>query len=259
MNNFFKEKNNKIGVIFFHKNIKNIYKERWIKKSIESILNQTYQDFKIYEINYGEENNSIVKEFFPDFNNLDFYFSSCSDHAKAMNFILDRAFEDGCDFVFNTNLDDYYDSSRIEKQLVKLIEGYDIVSSDFCYIEELNGEDTVTFNKNIKSDTDIKLNLDRGHNVIAHPVVAYSKKFWENNRYLPEEIPSEDLNLWKRSINSGFTFCILDDVLLYYRLHQNQITGNNSSSGLNPQQNKNPNPNKNYLDGDNLRNKIYYH
>jgi hypothetical protein len=142
-----------------------------------------------------------------------------------MNFIIGKAFEDGCDFVFNTNLDDYYDSKRIEKQLEKLKEGYDIVSSDFCYIEEINGEDRVTFYKNIKSNTDIKLNLDRNHNVIAHPVVAYSKRFWDNNRYLPQEIPLEDLNLWKRSFNSGFKFYIMDDVLLFYRLHGNQVTG----------------------------------
>lgn len=248
-------KNYKIGVVFFHKNIKNIYKERWIKKSIESILNQTYSDFKIYEINYGEENNSLIKEFFPNFGNLDFYFFPSSNHAKAMNFIIDKAFEDGCDFVFNTNLDDYYDSTRIEKQLEKLKEGYDIVSSDFCYIEEINGEDSVTFNKNIKSDTDIKLNLDRNHNVIAHPVVSYSRKFWENNKYLPEEIPFEDLNLWKRAINSGFSFCILDDVLLFYRLHQNQITGNNSSSSFHSA----PPVNKNLDNTHSLRNKIYYH
>jgi hypothetical protein len=248
------EKKYKIGVVFFHKNIKNIYKEKWIKKSIESIVNQTYSNFKLFEVNYGEENISLIKEFFPDFNNLDFYFLPSSDHAKAMNFIIDKAFEDGCDFVFNTNLDDYYHSERIEKQLEKLKEGYDIVSSDFCYIEEINGEDAITFYKNIKSNTDIKQNLDRNHNVIAHPVVSYSRKFWENNRYLPEEIPFEDLNLWKRSINSGFKFYILDDVLLYYRLHQNQITGNNSSSTFTP----NNSNNKNQEKEGNLRNKIYY-
>jgi hypothetical protein len=61
------EKKYKLGIIFFHKNIRNIYKERWILKCIESILNQSYSDFKLYEVNYGEENTSLIKEFFPYF------------------------------------------------------------------------------------------------------------------------------------------------------------------------------------------------
>lgn len=233
VNNKTEGEENKIGVIFFHQNVKNIYKDRWIKKSIESIMNQTLKDFKIYEINYGSDGNSLIKEFFPEFRNFDFYHHPCHNHAEAMNLIIDEAFKDGCDFVFNTNLDDYYSPERLNLQLQKLKEGYDVVSSDFSYVEEFNEEDVITFNKNIKSNTDIKLNLDRDHNVIAHPVVSYNKKFWESNRYDPNEIPREDLNLWKRAISSGFSFYILDDVLLFYRLHQNQITGNNSSHSNN--------------------------
>lgn len=252
----------KLGVVFYHKNIRNLYDDKWIKKSIESIMNQTYGKIKIYEVNYGDEDYSVISHFFPDFKNLEFYRSDFSNHAEAMNFIIGKAFESGCDYVFNTNLDDFYCETRIEKQLVKLKEGYDIVSSDFSYVEEINGIDTITFNKNIKSNTDIKSNLERDHNVIAHPVVAYSKKFWKNNKYIPEEIPREDLNLWKRSFSSGFKFFILDDVLLYYRLHQNQVTGNNSSNSFSDTQSSptipqnNPDP-SNYYPGD-LRNKIYY-
>lgn len=221
-------KSYRYSVVFFHKNIDKIYKKRWIEKCVKSILNQTFNDFSIYEINYGGVDYSIFSEF--DFTNEHHFFKmEMPNHAEAMNFIIDKAFGDGCEIVFNTNLDDYYSPLRIEKQIEKIEQGYDLVSSDFCYIEEINGEDVVTFFKNIKSYGDISVNLNIGHNVIAHPCVAYSKKFWENNRYIPEEIPNEDLLLWKRSINKGTRFEILSDVLLYYRLHSNQVTGNNSS------------------------------
>ena len=139
----------------------------------------------------------------------------------------------------------------------KLEEGYDIVASDFCYIEEINPDDIpddmITHYKNIKSDTNIISNLANGHNVIAHPVVAYSKKFWESHRYKTDEIPMEDLRLWQRAIVSGSRFCIMDDVLLFYRLHSNQITGNNSTPVQSSQQSQRP-PDK--LDTD-LKNTIY--
>lgn len=217
----------KIGVIFFHRNIKNIYQERWIKKCVGSILNQTHSNFSIYEINYGGEEDSVLEGF--HFSNPHIFISEeKKNHAEAMNSIIDVAFGDGCDYIFNTNLDDFYDPKRFEVQVDVLNSGFDLVSSDFCYIEEINEVDEVTLIKNIKRFGDIQENLEKGHNVIAHPSVAYSKKFWEQNRYVPEEIPREDMNLWLRSIRNGFNFYICDEVLLNYRLHENQVTGSNS-------------------------------
>jgi hypothetical protein len=246
-------KDSKLGVIFFHKNIREIYSERWIKKSVESMLNQSIKDFKIYEINYGSDNFSVTEYFGNIANDVFFISKPLKNHAEAMNFIIDEAFSDGCDYVFNTNLDDCYHEERIEKQITKLKEGYDIVTSDFCYMEEINSEDRITHYKNIRSDTNIEFNLSYGHNVIAHPVVAYSKKFWESNRYNIDEIPMEDLRLWQRAIAHGSKFYIMDDVLLFYRLHSNQITGNNSTTSQSSQQSQRP-PDK--LDTD-LKNTIY--
>lgn len=241
-------KNKKIGVIFFHKNIRSIYNPNWIDKCIKSIINQTVNNFKIYEINYGGDNYRLFEG---DKDKHYFKNIELDNHALAMNMIIDEAFNDGCDYVFNTNLDDYYHPTRIEKQIEKLESGYDIVSSDFCYVEEIDSIDQITHYKNIKSNTDIVKNLAFNHNVIAHPVVAYSKKFWEKNRYNGEEIPMEDLMLWKRAIANGFNFYIHDDVLLYYRLHSNQITGNNSSKNNPSNFDKNDNQSS-------LRNLIYH-
>ena len=41
----------RIGVIVFHKN-NHIYDKRWIDKFVCSILEQTYSDFVIYEVDY---------------------------------------------------------------------------------------------------------------------------------------------------------------------------------------------------------------
>jgi hypothetical protein len=217
----------KKGVIFFHKNIQEIYEERWIEKCIKTILSQTVRDFSLYEINYGGGEYSIFEGIQLQNPHL-FISENLENHAEAMNRILDIAFEDGCEYVFNTNLDDFYHPQRFEIQIKQLQSGFDLVSSDFCYIEEIEGQDVVTYNQNIKQHGEIKENLEKDHNIIAHPCVAYSRKFWGNNRYVPEEIPMEDMLLWKRAVNGGFRLYICDEVLLNYRLHENQVTGKNS-------------------------------
>ena len=176
----------KKGVIIFHSNIKDIYEYRWISKSIDSIINQSDNDFTFYEINYGGDNESVI----PYYSNIEkkFWSIKLSNYAEAMNFILDKAFEDGCDYVFNTNLDDFYHPFRISKQIEMMKDDYDIISSDFCYIEEVeeNGlfDDKINSFMDIHQYGDIRYNLEIKHNIIAHPAVCYSKRFWNdvNNR-----------------------------------------------------------------------------
>jgi hypothetical protein len=250
----------KAGIIFYHKNIFSIYNKRWIEKCVSSILNQTIKDFTIYEINYGPDSISLFEGISDLGHDLFFFNQEMDNHAEAMNFIIDKAFENGEDFVFNTNLDDYYPLDRIEKQLEILERGYDVVSSDFCYVTEAGEDDVITLHKNILQFGSISVNLNSNHNVIAHPAVAMSKKFWAGNRYVPAEIPMEDLLLWKRAVNDGYKFYIHPDELLFYRLHENQITGNNLRNGSNPDTkvlDKNPDKINGSIVGTNLRNVQY--
>ena len=43
----------KSAVILYHKNINKIYKSEWIEECIQSIINQTYKDYFVYDLNYG--------------------------------------------------------------------------------------------------------------------------------------------------------------------------------------------------------------
>lgn len=206
----------KIGLVVFHKNIKNIYEQSWIDRCISSINLQTFTDYKVYEINYGGDADRL-------FQTSVFFSIKKLNYADAMNFIITEAFNDGCDYVFNINLDDYYSTNRIEKQIEHLNKGFHIVSSDFCTIDE---KDKIITHLNIKKFGDIKYCLDHNHNVIAHPSVAYHRKFWEDtkNRYDVMKAPTEDLDLWKRAINRGYSFYIDDEVLLYHRIHKNKAS-----------------------------------
>lgn len=205
----------KVALICYHKNINKIYPHSWINKFRNSILDQTYKQFDIYELNYGGGEERIFK-------NSSYTSTKFNTFVDAMTFQLDMLFSKGYDYVFNTNSDDYFSLDRIEKQLVYLKKGYELVSSNFTLVEK---------DKEIHSHRfhhlDIKRELQKGHNIICHPAVAYSKDFWRKNRYNASEIPFEDLKLWQRAINNS-RFAILPDNLCYHRIHENSVCKSNN-------------------------------
>jgi hypothetical protein len=199
----------RICVIVFHSNLLQ-YPKQWILDFSESILNQTYSDFDILEINYsGGEERIFASSIYESI--------KLNNHAEAMNYLIDKAFASGYDYVLNSNCDDTYALDRIEKQLPYLLEGYDIVSSNFSLFNDKGVFHTHRFDK-----LNIRHELERNHNVICHPVIAMSKHFWSYNRYKPEQIPTEDMKLWQRTIRS-FRFIILKDVLLFHREHEGGV------------------------------------
>jgi hypothetical protein len=213
----------KIAVILFHSNIKQLYKQRWIDTCLDSIINQTYNDFTFYEINYGGDGCSVLENKKYE-QKSKFWNLKKNNHAEAMNFLFDRVSEDDCDLVFNINLDDFYDLRRFEIQIDFAKQGYDITSSDFSYIQEIDDfNDNLLFDMNVSDYEDINFILKNHLNIIAHPSVCYSKNFVKNNRYDSNRIPEEDWDLWKRTCDK-YKFTIINEVLLYYRRHSKQIT-----------------------------------
>jgi len=204
------EKKTKAAVLVYHKNIFNLYPIEWIDKFKQSIRKQTYKDFDILELNYGGGKERLFEE-------SKFESISMPTFPHAMNYLFEKAKDYDC--VFNTNCDDFYPANRFDEQIKFIKQGYDIVSSNFSLVKD----DKVTLTHNFDK-RDIKKELQRDHNVICHPVVAYSKKFL-NERYLPEEIPFEDMKLWKRTVNN-YKYIILPEVLCFHRLHNNSVGHN---------------------------------
>jgi len=204
--------NLKIAVIVFHKNIQ-IYPHEWIQKCIDSIKNQTINNFDVFELDYGGTNVKI----YPD----SIYWSMAMDnHAEAHNFLLDLVFAKEYDYAFNVNIDDFYSNDRIEKQLIYAGKGYDVISSNFI-VMDIDGK---LQKQMILHNFDPYAESLDNHNIIAHPVCCYSKNFWLNcTKLRGEEIPKDDFELWKRSYGK-FKFVIVPEVLLYYRIYDSKVS-----------------------------------
>ena len=215
----------KASCILYHSNIMSIYKERWIKQCIKTIKDQTYQDFDVFELNYGDDNTKL-SELYDVGGNKHFYEKiKMNNHAEAMNYLIDKVFlEEKYDICFNINLDDYYDTYRFEKQLESVNEGYELISSEYRFISERGDVDIVGGLAGLSMDTMEGL-FNKGITPIAHPCVCYTKDFWvKYGKYNPSEIPMEDKLLWVRSYSKGAKLHILKTPLLYYRLHQKQVS-----------------------------------
>lgn len=247
----------KCAVIFYHKNITKLYKKRWVDKCVQSILDQEKINFDIFEINYGNEDYSVFENIeFDKKINYSFYKKDYSTHTEAMIFLLKKLFEDlDYDFIFNTNLDDYYDTKRFYYQYYDLINSDSVLNSTlFNYINEnSDGEDVksnygntliyskekLTWAMNPKiSDVDYNINIPynyikeeliKRNNYICHPGVCFTKDFWNSIDYYGNKIryrndkPFEDISLWKRTVESNVKLSIVNKNLVNYRLHESQI------------------------------------
>lgn len=211
----------KVATILYHKNILNICDESWIKDCIGSILNQSFRNFTIYEINYGDDDYKL-KDYFETDIDWKYYQKPLKNHAEAMNFLFEECEKDNVDYIFNNNMDDF---SRFDRFWIQLDESnrnnLDICCSNFIHIDRKNKE----IRKMNMSEKDFQIEFERGHNMVCHPSVLYSKNFYTNNRYDIDEIPEEDFNLWKRTLKD-FKYGLVNEYLIYYRIHPNQITYN---------------------------------
>lgn len=199
-----------VALLVYHKNIHKIYPSSWTGQFVNSILSQTFQGFKVYEINYGGGQERL-------FSNSIFESKELPTFVHAMNHLIDKTLLDGADVVVNNNCDDWAAINRLEVQLPYIEQGFDIVSSNFSLIQDDRLVKVHSFDK-----LNIKEELNKNHNIVCHPGVMYSRHFLLNNRYEPDLIPLEDLILWQKTIDN-FRFKIVPENLVYHRIHQNAV------------------------------------
>ena len=200
----------------------------YINTSIQSIRNQSYNNIEIILINDASNEETTN------------YLISLAETDKRIKLIhnsenlgLTRSLNEGLklcngEFIARMDADDYSLPTRIERQVKFLLKNHQI---------DILGTGVVSFGSKVMYMSPLYgANPDEIQNYLffssglCHPSVMIKKEFINkyNLTYNNEIKKAQDYDLWERASVYG-NLAVISKVLLFYRMHESQISFKNSS------------------------------
>ena len=206
--------------------------EKYIKKCLESVVNQTYRQLEIIIIDDGSTDDSIkiIEEYLKD-KRVKFIKQNKEGVYAARNKAIALATGDYISFVDG---DDWLELSAYEK-LVKNIEGEDLIIFDFDKYDDLKNR-ILEKRKSLKELKNI-LNEDNQYLIMTYNNEAWNKiyktSYLKNNNFLFPEILYEDV-VWRiETFLLASKIKILDETFYYYRVNRQGSIMQNTKKVIN--------------------------
>jgi len=194
----------------------------YLKEAIDSILNQTYQNFELIIINDKSTDNSkhIISNYTDKRIN---YYENLKN--EGLVYTLNRCLKIAKGiFITRMDADDISLPLRFKKQVdfLKLYQEIDLIGSNYYTIDK-NGKvlNRVKYPLNYE---DIKFGL-LFNSVLCHPSIMFRRKLIDLNYFIYENeyFPAEDYHLWT-SLIQNIKIGNINDYLILYRIHDSQIS-----------------------------------
>lgn len=195
---------------------------KYVKESIDSILNQDYKNFDLF-VEVDGPVDSLVTEFLQQLNSLEnvfVNFNSCNKGlATRLNTIIDIAVNSNSySFLARMDADDVSEPNRFSEQVLflKNNKNVSVVGSDVIEISE---DSVVIFEKK----------MDHSHELLRkniikkcpfnHPSVMFNMDvFYEGYRYDASLMNTQDYYLWIDLLSAGKVFANINKPLLKFRV-----------------------------------------
>lgn len=191
--------------------------EKYIRESIKSVLNQTFDKFELLiGFNGTTDNTKKIVNLFDDNRIKIFDYDDDKGKSKTLNKLLKNA---TYDWIAIQDDDDIWAENKLEQQL-KLINNFDVIGT---YINYINENNEYIGNPNLQTD-DIKIKSMSyaGINQIANTSAIFKKKDALEIGGWREDIDGiEDYDFWLRLMKKNKNFINLNEFLVSHRLHSN--------------------------------------
>lgn len=179
--------------------------ESYLRDAIQSVVNQTFQDWELYLINDGSTDNSLA--IMQEYALNDIRIKVIDDgQNKGLVTRLNQSIETAIGkYYARMDADDIMYVTRIEEQ-VRFLESHpdvDVLGTSIMIIDNEN---------NI-----VGSNMHDGKvNAFIHPTVMGKSEWFRANPYCGWALRAEDMELWSRTASKS-NFWALDKPLLFYR------------------------------------------
>jgi glycosyltransferase involved in cell wall biosynthesis len=198
--------------------------EKYLRKSVESVLDQTYQNFElIFWDNQSKDQSKNIIQSYQDKRIKYFYSPNHTTLYQARNLALKEC---KGDYVCFLDVDDYFLKNKIAKQLLYFNDqkvGV-IYSNYYRYYEDINKKKLLT-NKQLPSGNLTQYILEESQ--ISFMTVMIRKKSLDSLKFNFDRkysiIGDYDL-LYRLSFN--WDFCYIEEPLAVYRIHKDNFSKN---------------------------------
>lgn len=193
-----------------------------LKQSIDSILNQTYQDFLILvgvDGSVGEDLGHAVHKYEDNSKVKVFWFPENRGLTAVLNNLLEEGKKMQPAYIARMDADDISKTDRFEKQVKYLEEHNDLdviggAIEEMEYDGKLNGK---VIHYPLTHDECFRFFATR--NPLAHPAVMFRARFFDKvTSYNASYKKNQDTELWFRAFKAGCKFGNLEDVVLTFRV-----------------------------------------
>lgn len=194
-----------------------------IKKSVESILKQTYRNIELILIN-DNPNYDELNQLFVGYQEADERVRYFRHHVnKGLVCSLNEGIEVASgDFIARMDADDVSFPERLEKQMKYLqVMSYDMVG---CNVRKIDEDDNEIGEVKVPSSFEFIKKYQLYGSCVLHPTWLVKKKIYEELVGYRFIYACEDYDFILRAIQHGFRIGNLSEVELLYRIRSNSIS-----------------------------------
>lgn len=208
--------------------------EKYLADSIESILNQTYENFELIIINDGSKDNSI--NIINNYKKHDSRIRVISRENRGLVYSLNEGvmYSKG-KFIARMDSDDISLKERLREQLTFMHEHkfVDVLGTKVITIGDFDQNVMLETQRRYGKPIESSFTLLK-ENVICHPSVLMRKSFIESiEGYRAKYQCAEDYDLWLRGIKKGYIIDNLEKELIKYRIHsESKVRRENANYGV---------------------------